>query len=80
MTEPGNRIPDLPAADAANFTQRSRDVIMQFLGRVGNPLDRVITLRDLLVAGMLQLPPGYVVPAKRRELDVSLPSCCRCLT
>ena len=63
MTEPGNRIPDLPAADAANFTQRSRDVIMQFLGRVGNPLDRVITLRDLLVAGMLQLPPGYVVPA-----------------
>lgn len=64
MTEPlSSRIPDLPAAEAANFTQRSREVMMQFLGRVGNPLDKVVTLRELLVAGMLQLPPGYVVPS-----------------
>lgn len=50
---------DLPAPSAPNFNQRLRETVQTFLGRQGNPLDRVLTLRDLVDIGMLKLRSGF---------------------
>lgn len=50
---------DLPAAKADNFPQRTREVLMTYMGRQGNPLDRGLTLRDLIENGLAEFPPGY---------------------
>ena len=34
---------------------------MTYLGRTGDPLDRGITLRDLIEGGFARLRPGYTV-------------------
>lgn len=49
---------DLPSATSPNFQARLRETLQTYLGRQGNPLDRGITLRDLLVTGIATLRPG----------------------
>jgi hypothetical protein len=39
---------DLPQPNASNFNQRLRETIQTYLGRQGDPLDRGLTLRDLV--------------------------------
>ena len=51
---------DLPSAKADNFPQRTREVLMTYMGRQGNPLDRGLTLRDLIENGLAEFPPGYI--------------------
>lgn len=48
---------DLPSVNATNFAQRMRETVMTYLGRQGNPLDRGITLRDLIDGGVVKLNP-----------------------
>lgn len=50
---------DLPAPGAPNFNQRLREVIQTYLGRQGNPLDRGLTIRDLVDTGVLKLRSGF---------------------
>lgn len=50
---------DLPGPNAANFPQRLREAVMTYLGRTGDPLDRGITLRDLIEGGIARLRDGY---------------------
>lgn len=52
---------DLPSVKAPNFEQRVREVLMTYLGRQGNPLDRGLTLRDLISAGILKLRDGVTL-------------------
>jgi hypothetical protein len=50
---------DLPSPNAPNFEQRVREALMTYMGRIGNPMDRGLTLRDLMENGLLKLPDGY---------------------
>jgi hypothetical protein len=52
---------DLPSPTAPNFEQRVREAIMVYLGRQGSPLDRGLTIRDLVDAGVVSLPSGFVL-------------------
>lgn len=52
---------DLPSPSAPNFNQRLRETIQTYLGRQGNPLDRGLTLRDLLETGILKLRDGFTL-------------------
>jgi hypothetical protein len=49
---------DLPPEKAANFSQRVRETLMTYLGKQGDPLDRGLTLRDLIRIGILSIKPG----------------------
>lgn len=50
---------DLPSPSAGNFPQRVRETLMTYLGRQGNPLDRGLTLRDLIENGIIKLSKGW---------------------
>lgn len=50
---------DLPPPGASNFTQRVRETLMVALGRTGDPLDRHLTLRDLLDSGVAKVKSGF---------------------
>jgi hypothetical protein len=50
---------DLPSPKAPNFEQRVRETLMTYMGRQGNPLDRGLTLRDLLENGIVKIRDGY---------------------
>src|SRR5579864_2700571 len=50
---------DVPQPSAENFSMRVRETLMTMLGRQGDPLDRGITLRDLIDSGVVTLNPGY---------------------
>lgn len=52
---------DLPSPNAPNFEQRVREALMTYMGRTGNPMDRGLTLRDLLDNGLVTLPAGYTL-------------------
>lgn len=52
---------DLPQANSPNFAQRMRETMQTYLGRQGNPLDRGITLRDLIDAGVVELREGFTL-------------------
>ena len=52
---------DLPSVSAPNFEQRVREVLMTYLGRQGNPLDRGLTLRDLIDNGIVAIKAGYTL-------------------
>ncbi|MGC3005201.1 hypothetical protein ACPF8X_44180, partial [Streptomyces sp. G35A] len=52
---------DLPSPNSNNFSQRVRETLMTYLGRQGDPLDRGLTLRDLLSAGLLKLRGGVTL-------------------
>jgi hypothetical protein len=62
---------DLPQPSAANFNQRLRETIQTYLGRQGDPLDRGLTLRDLLDAGVVRLKAGF--SARPGQVGGSLP-------
>ena len=49
---------DLPTPSATTFESRVRETLMTYLGRTGDPLDRGVTLRDLLDSGLAKLRPG----------------------
>jgi hypothetical protein len=51
--------PDLPPPSAPNFNQRLRETVMTYLGKQGDKLDRGLTLRDVIAAGLFSLPAGY---------------------
>jgi hypothetical protein len=50
---------DLPSVKAPNFEQRIRETLMTYLGRQGDPLDRGLTLRDLVENGIISIREGY---------------------
>ena len=52
---------DLPSPSAPNFQQRLRETIQTYLGRQGSPLDRGLTLRDLLENGIVSLKNGFTL-------------------
>lgn len=50
---------DIPPPGTANFDARMRESLMVYLGRQGDKLDRGVTLRDLVDAGVVHLNPGW---------------------
>ena len=76
---------DLPSVKSPNFEQRIRETLMTYLGRQGDPMDRGLTLRDLIENGIVKIRNGYrlgpgsgsgVVPieaAPPEELDLTPP-------
>ena len=77
---------DIPSPNAPNFNQRMRETLMTYLGRQGDPLNRGVTVRDLVKNGVAALPDGYtlrpgaeVVPllpvatGKKQEIDLTPP-------
>ena len=46
---------DLPHEKSANFNARLRETLMTYLGKSGDPLDRGITLRDLLDSNLADI-------------------------
>ena len=50
---------DIPSPSAPNFDQRVREALQTYLGRQGNPLDRGLTLRDMIESGLISLKDGY---------------------
>ena len=46
---------DLPNEKAPNFNARLRETMMTYLGKSGDPLDRGITLRDLVDSGIVDI-------------------------
>ena len=81
----GDSRTDLPSPNAPNFEQRVREVLMTYLGRQGDPLDRGLTLRDLIESGIVQIKDGYILrpgmpsipllpgPAIEEEVDLTPP-------
>lgn len=46
---------DLPSENSSNFNARIRETLMAYLGKVGDPMDRGITLRDLVDSGIVSI-------------------------
>ncbi len=46
---------DLPSDKSPNFNARIRETLMTYLGKTGDPLDRGVTLRDLIESGIVTL-------------------------
>ena len=61
---------DLPSTNANNFEQRVRETIMTYMGRQGDPLDRGITLRDLMESGLVSLKDGAKLTTGRGTLPL----------
>lgn len=61
---------DLPPVKAANFNQRIRETLMTYLGRQGDPLDRGLTLRDLIDAGLIRLRGGQTLRPGQGSLPI----------
>lgn len=49
-------LPDLPNVSAPNFLQRVRESMMTMLGRQGDPLQKAVTVEDLVGAGVIAVP------------------------
>lgn len=77
---------DIPNPNAPNFNQRMRETLMTYLGRQGDPLNRGVTVRDLVKNGVAALPDGYtlrpgaetvpllpVATGKKQEIDLTPP-------
>lgn len=62
--------PDLPDARAGNYAQRVRETLMTYLGRQGDPLDQGLTIRDLLLAGIIKLRDGAILRAGISPLPI----------
>jgi len=50
---------DIPTPGSSNFDTRMREAMMTYMGKLGDKLDRGVTIRDLLDAGMITLRPGW---------------------
>lgn len=55
-----DRRKDLPTPNTPNFLDRVRESLMVGFGRMGNKLDKFITLGDLTEAGIVVPGPGYI--------------------
>lgn len=51
---------DVPSPNSANFDARVREEVMRYLGRIGDKLDRGVTLRDLVDAGIVKLRSDFL--------------------
>jgi hypothetical protein len=75
---------EIPNEKSNNFSARMRETVMTYLGRQGDPLDRGVTLRDLVesdivqidgpvrAAGPVPLTPGTAIPPVD-EVDLTPP-------
>jgi hypothetical protein len=50
---------DIPPQESANFGEKVREALSTYLGKRGDPLDRGLTVRDMVAAGMIKLSDGY---------------------
>jgi len=50
---------DIPNSKAPNFQERVRETLMTYLGKQGNVLDRGLTVRDLIDAGIIKFKNGF---------------------
>lgn len=50
---------ELPSTNAPNYAQRVRETLMTYLGVQGDPLNRGLTLRDLIENGFATLSAGW---------------------
>jgi hypothetical protein len=46
---------DLPSVDSPNYDQKVRETVSTYLGNRGDPLDKGMTLRDIVAAGLVTL-------------------------
>lgn len=46
---------DLPNEKSPNFNSRVRETLMSYLGKIGDPLDRGVTVRDLIESGIVDV-------------------------
>ena len=67
MTDERN---DLPNPSANNYDQRVRETLMTYMGRQGNPLDRGLTMRDMLDAGLIALKDGAKLTTGMSKLPI----------
>lgn len=64
---------DLPSPNARNFPSRVREEIHAFMGRVGDGIDRALTLREMIASGLLtQGAGGGLAPGPATEYEVDL--------
>ena len=56
-----DRRKDIPAVNSPNFLQQVREAVSTYLGNRGDKLDRGVTVRDLVDAGLVELNAGYLV-------------------
>lgn len=49
---------DLPSPNAPNFPPRVREELHALMGKLGNPGDRALTLRDAIESGVIATGPG----------------------
>ncbi|PIM52100.1 hypothetical protein CS062_16225 [Roseateles chitinivorans] len=56
-----DRRKDIPAVNSPNFLQKVREAMSTYLGNLGDKLDRGVTVRDLVDAGLVELNAGYLV-------------------
>lgn len=64
---------DLPSPNASNFLARVREEIHSFMGRVGDGIDRALTLREMIASGLLtQGSGGGLAPGPATEYEVDL--------
>lgn len=61
---------DLPQASASNFSQRVRETLLTYLGKQGDRLDRGLTVRDLIEAGVIKFKAGF---GGQQPIDQPLP-------
>lgn len=64
---------DLPSPNASNFLSRVREEIHAFMGRVGDGIDRALTLREMIASGLVtQGSGGGLAPGPATEYEVDL--------
>lgn len=51
---------DIPPPSSPNFEEKVREALSVYLGKRGDKLDRGVTLRDLVDAGVVELRGGYL--------------------
>ena len=56
-----DRRKDIPTVNSPNFQQKVREALSTYLGNLGDKLDRGVTVRDLVDAGLVELNAGYLV-------------------
>lgn len=56
-----DRRKDIPTVNSPNFQQQVREALSTYLGNRGDKLDRGVTVRDLVDAGLVELNAGYLV-------------------
>ncbi len=70
-----DRRKDLPTVNSPIFLQQVREAVSTYLGNRGDKLDRGVTVRDLVDAGLVELNAGYLggtgkVPIKGPGPDI----------